>query len=219
MKKIIVVLVVVLIPVFISGFTPPKEFTGTIVYNISYDTEKMDPQMAAYLPKTMKMTVKAPMSRMEMSMGMGKNITIFDSDTRAGVSLVDMMGMKIAVKTTAEDMEKEIQEAGDVEVIKLDDTKEILGYTCKKAIVKVKGSSELTVYYTDEIDTGIDNSSNVIFRDIEGMMLEFEMDQDGLQMHFVAVNIDKKKVSDDLFEIPEGYEEMTKEEMESRFGM
>jgi hypothetical protein len=51
------------------------------------------------------------------------------------------------------------------------------------------------------------------------MMLEFEMDQDGLKMHFVAVNIDKKKVSDDLFQIPEGYEEMTKEEMESRFGM
>jgi hypothetical protein len=219
MKKLVFALLVVLVPVFLSGYAPPKEFTGVIVYNISYDSENMDPQMASYLPKTMKMTVKAPMSRMEMSMGMGSNITIFDSETREGVSLVDMMGMKIAVKTTAEDMEKEIQEAGDIEVEKFDETKEILGYTCKKAVVKVKGSGDLTVYYTDEIDTGIDNSSNVIFRDIEGMMLEFEMDQDGLKMHFVAVNIDKKKVSDDLFQIPEGFEEMTKEEMESRFGM
>jgi len=51
------------------------------------------------------------------------------------------------------------------------------------------------------------------------MMLEFTMNQDGMNMHFTAVNIDKKKVSDRIFDIPDGYEEISKEELQNRFGM
>jgi len=220
MKAVVKIIFVALIPVLFSSFMPIKDFTGTIVYNITYDMEDLDPQMASFLPKTMKLTIKAPMSRSEISMGMGTNISIFNSDDRSGVTLMDMMGQKLAIKIKPEDVEKDFENAGEVEVVELDETKEILGYTCKKAIVKVKDDGpELIVYYTDELSTGLENANNPMFKDIDGMMLEFTMNQDGMNMHFTAVNIDKKKVSDRIFDIPDGYEEISKEELQNRFGM
>ena len=219
MKKT-TLLIVTAVVLFVSSHLTAKDFTGTIVYNITYNMENMDPQMASMLPKTMKLTIKAPMSRSEISMGIGTTISIFNSDEKAGVNLMDMMGKKFAVKIAASDIEKEMEKAGEIEVIKTEETRDILGYTCKKAIVKLKdGGQEMTVYYTDELSTGIENSNNPMFKDIDGMMLEFSMVQNGMDMHFTAVNIEKKKVSDSEFEIPEGYEEITQEELQSRFGM
>lgn len=220
MKQTMKVFLIAMLPILLGSFTPPKDFTGVIVYNITYDMENMDPQMSAYLPKTMKLTIKNPMTRSEVVMSMGSTVSIFNSDTKSGVNLMDMMGQKIAVKLSSEEMEKEFADAGEMEVINTDETKEIMGYTCKKAIVKVKNSGdEFSVYYTDELSTGIENSSNPIFKDIDGMMLEFSMNQNGMGMHFTAVNVDQKKISDNVFDIPEGFQEMTKEEMEAKFGM
>ena len=160
------------------------------------------------------------MSRTEISMGMGKNITIYNAEYNSAVSLIDMMGQKLAIKMTPEDLDKEAAETGDVEVVHLDETKDILGYSCKKALVKVKDSGdEFEVYYTEELSTGIENHGNPMFKDIKGMMMEFVMEQNGMKMHFLAVSVDKKKVSKKDFEVPEGYEEITEEEMQSRFGM
>lgn len=220
MKKAFNLLTVALLFALLSGFVPGKEFTGTIVYNITYDNENMDPQMASFLPKTMKMTIKAPMSRSEISMGMGTTVSIFNADDSTGVNLMDMMGQKLAVRVSASEINKEIAKAGDVAVEKIDETKEILGYTCKKAVVRLNDQGEeLTVYYTQELTTGMSSSSIPIFKDIDGLMLEFSMVQNGMNMHFTAVSIDKKKVSDSEFEVPEGYEEISQEELQKRFGM
>lgn len=220
MKTTVKILLIALLPFILGSFTPAKDFTGVVVYNITYDMENMDPQMASYLPKTMKLSIKAPMSRSEIVMGMGTTISIFNSDTRSGVTVMDMMGQKIAVKVTSDDVAEEFDTAGDVVVTKTDETKEILGYTCHKATVKAPEMDEdMIVYYTEELSSGLENSDNPLFQDIDGMMLEFSMNQNGMKMHFTAVNIDKKKVPDTDFEIPEGYEEISKDEMKSRFGM
>ena len=220
MKRVSFILLLTATTMVMGSSLPVRDFTGSIVYNITYDMGEIDPQAASFLPKTMKMTIKSPMSKSEISMGMGNTISIFNSDDRTGVNLMDLMGQKFAIRVSAEDTDKELEKVGEVEVVNLDETKEILGYTCKKAIVKVKDSGQdLTVFYTDELSTGLENTSNPIFKDIDGLMLEFSLEQNGINMHFTAVNIDKKKVSDNEFEIPEGYEEVTQEEFQKRFGM
>lgn len=220
MRTLTKICIAVISPFLLSSFTPAKDFTGTVVYNISYEMENMDPQLASFLPKTMKLTVKAPFSKSEINMGMGSNVSIFNAETKTGVTLMDMMGQKFAIRISDAEVNKELEAAGDVEVVKLDETKEIAGYACKKALVKVKETGdELIVFYTDELSTGLENSNNPIFKDIDGLMLEFQMVQKGMSMHFTAVSLDKRKVNDDEFEVPEGFEEITKEEMESKFGM
>jgi hypothetical protein len=60
--------------------------------------------------------------------------------------------------------------------------------------------------------------NNPFFQSIEGVMLEYSMKENNINMQFSAVSVEKKKISDDEFEIPEGYKVMTKSEFQNMFG-
>jgi GLPGLI family protein len=196
-----------------------KEFKGVITYKISIEGSSVTDDMKAMMPKTMTMTVKGNKSRMEMIMGMGKTVTITDGDAKSSISLFDMMGQKIAIKSSPEEMMKEMADAPEVKVEVTSETKDIMGYTCKKAIItSVEDDMEIYVYFTEELGSKELNFGNPQFKDINGLMLEFEMPNEMFSMHFVAVSVEKKNVDDSEFAIPEGYQEKTKEEMKGMFG-
>ncbi|MBM3436094.1 MAG: DUF4412 domain-containing protein [Bacteroidetes bacterium] len=209
-------------------FAPPafagdKEFSGTIVYNITYPEGSLDPQMAAMMPKTMKVKIRDVNSRMEMNMGMGSSITLYNSETKTGATLMDMMGQKLAMKITPEDVEKEIAESPGVTVVNVDETKEIAGYECKKARIRIKEKNsdketEVSVYYTDKLGSGGLNYNNPMFKDIQGVMLEYTVKEGKIEMTFTAVSVEKGKVADSEFEIPVGYQVMSASELKNMFG-
>lgn len=206
-----------------TSFAGDKEFNGTIVYNITYPDSKLDAQTLAMMPKTMKMKIKGNMSRTEMNMGMGNTVIIFNSEEKTGVMLMDFMGQKFAMKMTSADFEEEIKDLPEPTVVTTDETKEIAGYTCKKAIVKVKekGSeieTEMIVYYTEEIAAAKNNELNPLYKNIPGTMLEFSKEENGLNMLLSAVSVEKGKISESEFETPEGFKEVTKEELKGMFG-
>ncbi len=212
-----------LISVFVFagyGKAEAKDFTGVIIYSITYEGDDIDPQTAAMMPKTMKIFIKGNKSRMEMNTGMGNTVVIFDADKKDAVTLMDIMGQKFAMTMTAEEIESQVAEAPDVNVEVTDETKEIAGYTCKKAIVKEKGEngSEHIVYFTDELGSGVLNYNNPVYKDIDGVMLEYSSSQESMTMKFSAIKVEKKKVSDKDFEIPEGYKVMTMDEFKNMFG-
>jgi hypothetical protein len=198
------------------------EFNGIIVYNISFGDTDMDPQMAAMMPKTMKMKMRGESSRMEMSMGMGSTIVVFNGKDKSGFTLMDMMGQKYAMKMTPEELEEEIEETPDVDINITGETKEIAGYECKKAIVTLKESDskdmEMIVYFTDELGSGMMNYNNPIYKDVQGMMMEYSINENDMEMKFSAISVTKKKIGDEEFEIPEGYNVMSMSDFENMFG-
>jgi len=226
MKKFMPLAALMVISLLMPGlnvFAGDKEFSGTIVYNITYPEGSIDPQMAAMMPKTMKVKIRDVNSRMEMNMGMGSTITLFNSETKTGATLMDMMGQKMAMKITPEYLEKEIAESPQITVINVDETKEIAGYECKKAIVKIKEKksdkeTEVSVYYTDKLGSGGINYNNPMFKDIQGVMLEYTVKEGNIEMTFTAVSVEKGKIADSEFEIPEGYQVMSAAEFKSMFG-
>ena len=197
-----------------------KDFKGVITYKITIEGSAVTDEMKAMMPKTMIMTVKGNKAKMEMSMGaMGKSITISDGDTKTAISLMDMMGQKIAIKSSQEEIEKEMTESPEMKVEVTGETKEILGYECKKAIItSVEDDIDMTVYFCEELGSRELNFQNPQFKDINGLMMEFDMPSEMFSMHFTAVSIDKKNVEDSEFVIPDGYQVKTKEEMKSMFG-
>ncbi len=79
-------------------------------------------------------------------------------------------------------------------------------------------TSDVTVYFTDELGTGAFNFDNSQFKDIKGVMLEFEMVNPEFTMHFLATSVEKKNVEDSEFAIPDGYQVKTKDELKTMFG-
>ena len=219
----IIGLLVLMLTLFAGNtYAGDKDFQGIIIYNISYENSDIDPQMMAMMPKTMKMKIKGDKSRTEISMGMGSTSVIFNGTAKEGFTLMDMMGQKLAFTMTSDDIEKELSEGPDMEIDVTGETKEIAGIVCKKVIVKIheEGEKEMKyiVFFTEELGSGMLNYNNPMFKDIDGVMLEYSMNENNMSMTFTAISVDKKKISDDEFDMPDDYKVMTKSEFENMFG-
>jgi GLPGLI family protein len=144
---------------------------------------------------------------------------ISDLEKGSAIVLIDAMGMKIAVEQSKEDIEKNKAEAEieDPEINFVDETKEIAGYTCKKAEVK-SGDEIIEVFYTDEIAVPKGMNDNSGFKGIEGVLMEYSVVQEGLIMIMTVKEIKKGKVNKGMFVIPDDYEVKTAEELGGMFG-
>lgn len=194
-----------------------QKFEGKITYSIEYD--EIPEALEAYesmLPKESTITIKENKSKLEQNMaGMGSSSVISDSKANTGVMLINMMGQKVAVKMTKEDIEAEKKEAPKSKTVLGTETKVIAGYKCKKATVKNADGTEVVVWYTDLIPT-LGGANNKTGGDIPGFPMEYSVDGgNGMALTMSVSKVSQEKVADSSFEIPAGYEEMTMEEFKN----
>ena len=219
MKKINYLAILLAVPFLLSSFgISAKGFKGVITYKVSVTGSSVTDEVKAMMPKTMVLMVKEEKSRTEMVMGMGKTVVLNDAEANTSTVLLDMMGQKMAIQSTPEDIQKEIDKSSNYTVEKSSETKQILDYTCKKATITSEEGTVVTVYFTDELGTGSIYFDDPQFSTIDGLMLEFEIPNEGMTMKFTAISVEKKNLSDSDFEIPEGYEIKSKEDMQGMFG-
>ncbi len=201
--------------------TEAKEFKGIITYKISYNMPDMDPQMASMMPKIMTYYISGNMSKTEISSSMFKNIHIIDAENQIVYDLYDMMGQKFYTKEGKEEIEDQIAKEDEPTLKFVDETKEIAGYECKKVIITIEEegkSMTFNVYYAPKLGSKALNFNNSMFKDIDGALMEFEIIEGMGNMKMEAISVEKKKLKDSDFEIPEGYKETTKDEMRQNFG-
>ncbi len=193
-----------------------KAFEGTITYGVSVESEELKPEYKARVPNELKMTFKGTKSRVEQISPAGSTIILADAETMESTILFNhIMVKKMAVKSSKEDMEKALTELPEMKINILDETKEIIGYKCKKAEI-VQGENTLIVYYTDALEVSNPNWSNQ-FKDIKGVMLEYTQFTGGMTMKYTAKSVEKQNVNDSVFTIPDDYKVMTNEEFRSMF--
>ncbi len=204
------------------SFAKYKPFQGIITYSISYPGSDLDTQTLSMMPKTATMIIKDEMFKLKINMMGGAQSTVFNLKDKTGFVLIDVMGQKYAIRQDAQKYEDELTNT-ETEVTITNNTKKIAGYVCKEALLQVndKESGEkydMKVYFTDEIEMPYQNSSNPVFKDIPGVMLQFDVHNDKMNMQFSAINVKKMKVSDEQFEFPKGYTITTKEELQKMLG-
>ena len=159
-----------------------------------------------------------------MTMGFGMNTTsIADSKTGNSVALMNLLGSKYAIETNgdAENLENDKFLKNTI-VDVTNETKTIADYLCKKAIVKVtdpetKKITEMDVWFAKDLNVN-NGFAKGPFKKIEGTMLEFSLEQQGMNMNFQASSITKQKVDDQMFVVPEGYKKMTQEDLMKMMG-
>ena len=212
-------LVTIIFPVLVIAGDKTSE--GVITYKISYPDSKFTESQMAMFPKLMSVMIKGSKSKTEMITGMGNQTEINDYTEKSKVSLLDMMGQKYAIKETAADIQKEMEKEPPATVEVTNETKNIAGYLSKKAIVTTNQDGEKTVYevwFTEELGSKDVNFADPVYKDINGVLMEFQMKTPQISMKFTVSSVEKKNVSAKEFEIPSDYKLTTKEELKSKFG-
>ncbi len=200
----------------------PKTFEGVITYKITYPNASFPKEQMAMMPSVFTIYIKATKSRTEINAGgMGDQIEITDYTAKTKINLINIMGQKYALTQTTDEIQKQMAKEPQGKVQVTAETKTIAGYNCKKAIVTTDDDGVKTtfeVYFTEELGAQNANFDNPTYKDIKGVMMEFTMKTPQLSMSFSATSVEKKSVSDKLFEIPEGYTMTTQDELKSKFG-
>lgn len=147
--------------------------------------------------------------------------TIYNNKAEKGLMLQEANGLKAAVHLTADEIEKQSRMGRgneDVKYEKTSETKDILGYKCRKVVAATERGTT-TLWVTDEID--LKGKANQFYsEEAGGFALEIitSVNRGGREMNinFNAVAIKDKIKDKDPFnmDIPKGYKEMTYEEFE-----
>lgn len=207
-----------LVTVFsVSSFAQKgKPFKGIITYSISYEGEDLDPTQKAQMPSEMKLYIKDGLMKQESISGMGKQSAISDFATKTQTILIDMMGQKLAIKTTAEETEKALSEAPKVTFEAATETKDVAGYKCKKMEITDDKENTVSFYYTE--DLGVDNPNWATpYSEIKGLLMEYSAVQADLTITYKATLVETGKVKNSDFIIPPGFKELTSEEAKAMF--
>jgi len=225
MKNIFRNLMAAAIVVFITNvaFTQSKSFQGTLTYDVSYSGTNLSAAQKAQLPATSVVTVKDCKTKTEVVVGPVTQAAISDGTAKTELVLIDYMGTKAAIKLSTDDVKEGLAKNPMPTVNITKETKVILGFTCKKAILTSKDENGVvtndTIYFTEQIGCADVNFSTQ-FKDIPGTVLRYtEFDpQINATATYTIKEIKKSKISDDTFVIPSDYKEMTKEEFKKTFG-
>jgi GLPGLI family protein len=192
-----------------SGLFDKRISEGIIEYEVTYPALDPNDMLAGLMPGTMTLKFKDNKFNTELSAGMGmfKTNFISNSNDYTLINSVKLINKKYATLLHKKDVEKANEKFKNINIIKSDETKEIAGYMCKKAVIVFDDidMGEFYVYYTDQIKFN-DPNWGTPFKDINGIMLEYQMVKYNILMTFTAKSVKKAEVDDAEFKIPDDYE-------------
>lgn len=214
MKKILILLLVTAFS--INTFAQEKITEGVIVMKqtMHSDDETMKAQLAMIGDMTSTTYFKKGKSRAEVSNPMSGDVTVVvDQNKGEMLMLMDnpYMGKvygKKSVNLTQEELDK-------IVITKVDETKTILGYECKRHDLTVTENgveSKITFFMTEAIEVPTQQTAFYGGK-LKGVPLymEMTMNQMGMEltMKHEVVEIKKESIDDSKFDmtIPEGYKE------------
>lgn len=162
---------------------------------------------------TLSLFFKNGSTRSEANMGgMMTMATISNSESKKVLMLMDLpaASMKFATLTNIEEAEKSTMNQKPEYTIRYEnETKDILGYTCKKAVFVTSEGHESVFWYTPEIGAFTGGHSYMNYG-LGGIPLEYTVVQQGMLIQFTATaietSIDPAKAKS-LFsmDVPAGY--------------
>lgn len=175
----------------------------TVTYTLSFDEATTNKTTAGLLNATTKtLYIKGNHSKVEFISPSFKQSVIFEKATGSAVILREIGNNKFMTKLDNAKWVAQNVKFQDAVFTTLNETKTILGYSCKKGILKLKDSSSFTIYYATSIVPSV-KEFEYQFRDIPGFVLEYEAkEQDGIMVKYIANKINLSPVLANEFEIP-----------------
>lgn len=185
-------------------------FEGEVTYRLTYSNVSAElKDMMDMFPTSLTLKIKGQQSRTEQDLpNVGKKITVEDSDFGTAFILIEALDQRLATNVPKNVME-EANQGNSPGIQKLKgETKEILGYTCKKVKVFANEGQESEVYYTERIPA----SAYADFKFLDGFPLMYVMRDSDFTLTATAVEVKEKNLSDDLFYLNDSYQNISYQE-------
>jgi GLPGLI family protein len=186
---------------------------GSIVYDVSVQTNAATPGLAdGFDGAIASVFIKGNLSRSEVRTALGNSTTIFDSRTGSGVVLREFGAQKLLIRLTKANWADKNKRYEGITFTRMPEKKVIAGYSCIRAIAKMKDGTTFSVFFTEEILTE-NKEYDAQFKDLPGIPLEFESVSGKVVIRYTANKISFDPIPVQRFDIPRsGYREMTYEE-------
>lgn len=197
---------------------------GKIEYDITYPNIPEDSYLLDLMPKKMETTFKNNNFRNDIVAGMGmfKTSVICGAGQNTITHSIKILAKKYASTLTPDQVSALNPDFQNIEITLTEEEKEIAGYHCKSARVDVLGDStwSFTLFYTDEIRIK-DANIHTPFKEIDGVLLEYDIYSYNTHMHFSANKVIQSEVQKEDVTLENGYEivevEKIKSEIEGMF--
>ncbi|KAA2241608.1 hypothetical protein F0L74_17125 [Chitinophaga agrisoli] len=185
-----------------------------IVYKLQLPPEQL--QTDALLEgSTLTQYIRGPLSRIDMNLNVVSYTYLINSREQNLVTLIDNHGDKYLIRSDKDEYDKELKQYAGIHFKDEPGTKDLVGYTCKKAIGTMPDGKTFEVYYTPDL-VPENKHYNRRFVNLKGLPLEFEIiTRAGAKMSVIATQLDLHPVPASLFEVPvSGYKLISKEELQ-----
>ncbi|MEZ4936303.1 MAG: hypothetical protein R2799_01780 [Crocinitomicaceae bacterium] len=191
---------------------------GTVKYKVTYPYFKGESLAKAMLPKDMYFVFEDGKINTYTKKGGLMKMGVMGSPDLDSVSMyLDFGNMDIRSNFSGSAIKKFIENQTKLEFEFVEnETKEIAGLTCKKAIGKyVDGSNpDFTVWYTTELGVKSPNFYNP-YATIPGVLMEFEMERFGLVSHCQAESFSTDLPEEHTFILDTNFLQINFEKFES----
>lgn len=193
---------------------------GIIEYDIIYLENQLGNISTSMLPKTLTLRFKDHMAmyRINGLFGAFSICNISNSRSVTNTTLLKLLDNKYFYQGKKNENACCFDDLTGIHLEYTDETKNILGFNCKKVIASFPDNDKnsFIIYYTDDIKIKKPNSTNP-YSDINGVLLEFELQLNGINMRLKPRSFHKTEVQYEEFEIPPGYKKVSKEKMAQIF--
>ncbi len=176
----------------------------TITYAISTEDGNADKDVIESLKASTKTVyIKGNDSRTDLVSPSFTQSLLYNKSTGNAVILREFGNNKFMTKLDNAKWAAENKKFEGVKVsLSNTETKTILGYECKKALLQMKDGSSFTLYYATAIVPSV-REYEFQFKDIPGFVLEFESQEaDSKKIKYTATKINLSPVQASRFDIP-----------------
>jgi len=133
---------------------------------------------------------------------------------RKNITLVKVLNKKYKYVEKINEESLFFEQLPGMEIEYIDTLVEICGFHSKMAKISIPESKiePFNIFYTEDI---IINNVNALtpFKDIEGVLLEFQIKFYGINMKLTANKIQESEISEGEFKIPKGYNSINRKTM------
>lgn len=188
-----------------------KKFTeGTINYDIVINTGTDKPQAADFLDgATSTVFIKGNKSRTEMISSLGTQATVIDGKENSIVVLKEYGDQKYLIQLSPAEWKEANKKYDGVSFTISNETKIILGYTCKKAIGKLADGKTFSVWFTPEL-VPENNDYQTANKNLPGLAMQYETAMGNMNVVYTVSKISFAPVPVSKFDLPKaGYRVMT----------